>query len=282
MSNNTKELATKLNKAGAAIVPAAFENNIKRWYGVNRKKIVALVGGKEDQAALYMAATFAMINKIPKLLECKPETLYQCILYSMGMGLLPGFMGECYFVPYGDEAIFIPGYQGLVKLAYNSGFVTRITGHVVWEADEFDYNPATEEIYHKPFMGPEKDRGKRIAAYVCIKNRFGEIQPTVKSAEFIESIKKRSRGAQSKYSPWNSEYPSDVDAMWLKTVFKQAVKWIPKSSTPQGAALGKAIEIDNRADTGDVQTREILPEDVLEVKKQLELDISKEKENDNN
>lgn len=279
MSNSTKQLSSKLAAAGSNMVPMAFENNIKNWYGQNRKKLVALCHGKEDQAALYIAAAFAQVNKVPALLECKPDTLYQCIIYSMGCGLLPGLMNECYFIPYGSDATFIPGYQGLVKLAYNSGFVTRVTGHVIWEADEFEYNPATEDVYHRPARCQEAHRGKRVGAYVVIKNRYGELQPMVKYAEFIQSIQKRSRGAKSKFSPWNSDYPSDVDAMWLKTVFKQAAKWIPKHSTPQGLQLGKAIELDNRADSGEV-TATILPDELAAVKETLEITSETSEETD--
>jgi recombination protein RecT len=269
MANSNKALSAKVAAAGSAMVPSGFEHNIKGWYAANRKRILALVGGQEDRAALFIASAFAQVNKIPQLLECKPETFYQCLIYSMGTNLLPGPTAECYYIPYGRDATFIPGYQGLVKLAYNGGFVTRITGHVVWEADEFDYNPATEEIMHRPFRGPQKERGQRIAAYVNIKNRFGENQPMVKYAEFIEGIKARSRGAKSKFSPWNSQYPSDIDAMWLKTVFKQAAKWIPKSATPSAVHLGRAIELDNQSDTGDSIAVDLLSDELQSVKEDI-------------
>lgn len=273
MAQGNKELSAKLNKAGAAMVPAAFESNVKSFYAQNRKRILALVGGDEQRAALYIASAFAECNKLPELLNCTPESFYHCLILSMGTSLLPGPMAECHFIPFKNnnktEATFIPGYQGLVKLAYNSGFVRRISGHIVWEADEFEYNPATEEIYHRPFQGPEKDRGKRIGAYVVIKNRFGEPIPTYKTAEFIEGIKARSRGAKSSFSPWNSKYPSDVDAMWLKTVFKQAAKWIPKASNQSGLLLGRAIEVDNSADTGEPLAASLLSDDV----KAIEHDI---------
>lgn len=281
MASDNKQLASNISKANKAMVPAAFEHDVKQWFAANQKTLKAMAGGDIRKAALHMAATFSQVNKIPQLLECKPETLQQCIIYSITMGLLPGIMNECYFLPFRNkgqmEATFIPGYQGLVKLAYNSGFVTRVTAHVVWSADDFDYDPAEEKIYHRPFRGLEKDRGERIGAYCCIKNRFGEIQPTVKWAEFINGIKKRSKASGSSFSPWNSDHPSDVDAMWLKTVFKQAAKWIPKSSSPQGLALGRALHLDDMADTGD-QAANLLSDELADVNKMLDI---KDDVNDN-
>lgn len=269
MANSNQQLSTKLSSAGAAMVPNAFEHQVKSWYASNRKRIIALAGGSEDTAALFIASAFAQVNKIPELINCTPQSFAQCMIFSIGTNLLPGPTNECYFIPFGQEATFIPSYQGLVKLVYNSGFVTRIGGHVVWEADQFEYDPANEQIFHRPFMGPEKDRGKRIAAYITIKNRYGEMQPTVKYAEFINSIKSRSRGSKSKFSPWNSEYPSDVDAMWLKTVFKQAVKWLPKSSKSEAVQLGRAIELDNSADIGEAIAVDLLNDEISAVKEKI-------------
>jgi len=269
MADSTKALSTKLATAGAPMVPAAFESNVKNWYKVNRRRILAMVGGQEDRVALYIASAFAQVNRIPKLLECSPESFFECLIYSMGTSLLPGPMQECVFVPFAGKATFVPMYQGLVKLAYNSGFVTRVAGHVVWEADKFEYDPAEEKIYHRIAECPEKDRGQRIAAYTTIKNRFGEILPMVKSAEFIQSIKNRSKAAKSSDSPWNSPHPSDVDAMWLKTCFKQAAKWVPKSSSPVGLQLGRALELDNLADTEEAITSPLLGDDIDRIKQDV-------------
>lgn len=276
MAENNRALSANISKASGAMIPSSFSHEVGAWYKNNASRIDGLAGGK-SRVSLFVTAAFAQINKVPELLNCKLETFYSCLIHAMGCNLLPGPMGECYFIPFGNEAVFIPSYQGLVKLAYNSGFVTRITGHVVWSADEFDYNPATEEIFHRPFRGPEKDRGERIAAYIIIKNRFGEVQPMVKYAEFINSIKARSKGAKSKYSPWNSEYSSDVDAMWLKTVFKQAAKWIPKSTTPVGLQMAKAIEQDNQADSENVISANILSEELEHVQREV-LEMKPEQE----
>lgn len=267
MAESNAALSTKLQVAGAPMVPAAFDNQVKGWYQANRKKVVSMAGGSEERAALFISAFYAQVNRVPKLMECKPETLWQCLIYSLGTNLMPGPMAEAYYIPFAGEAVFVPSYQGLMKLMYNSGFVTRITGHVVREHDVFSYNMATEEIFHAPGRGSTKDRGQRIGAYVIIKNIHGEIIPIFKDAEFIQGIRDRSPAARSAQSPWNSKFDSDVDAMWLKTVVRQAAKWVPKNSSPQGAMFSKALELDDNE--GKIETAALLDEDVETIKQSV-------------
>lgn len=267
MAESNAELSTKLQKAGAPMVPLAFKGQVTSWYVANRKTVINMAGS-EERAALFISAFFAQVNRVPKLMECKPESLWQCLIYSLGTNLMPGPMAEAYYLPFKGEAVFVPSYQGLMKLMYNSGFVTRITGHVVREKDQFSYNLATEEISHIPASGTAKERGRRIGAYVVIKNIHGESMPLYKDAEFIEGIKARSPSGGSQYSPWNSTFDSDVDAMWLKTVIRQAAKWVPKNSSPQGVQFSRAIELDDHEGAA-IESTNLLEEDVENIKKSI-------------
>lgn len=251
MAKSNEELSSNLSKAGAPMVPLAFEKDIKNWYWTNRKRILALVGGDESRAALFISSAFAQVNRIPKLIECTPESFFQCLIYSMGTNLLPGPMQECAFVPYAGEATFIPMYQGLTKLVYNGGFVTKIVGEVVREHDEFDYNDAKGDVFHRRGKGGTEKRGKRIGAYSGLLNTMGQWQYMWLEEEQILSIKAQSRAAKSEYSPWNSKLESSVDQMWIKTPFRRATKWVPKNASPASMQLARAIELDNKADMED-------------------------------
>jgi len=271
MATSNAELASKLNNAGAQLVPSGFRNDIAAWYQTNKRTLLSMTGGDEQRAALFISAAFSQINKIPELMNCDRNSLYQCIVYSMGMNLLPGPMAECYYLPFKNkrtgkkEATFVPSYFGLVKLAYNSGFVTKIHGHVVYERDEFDYDPVEDRPVHRKFKGAHADRGKRTHVYTAIKNIYRETQFMVMDAESVENIKKRSPAASSKASPWNSEHDSDVEAMWLKTCFRRGVKWIVKESKSNPLALGKALEIDDKSEVGEIQSSIVMDDGVQSV-----------------
>lgn len=278
MAKSNQELQGKLQAAAPAnqraIVPESLDMEIKQWYHANKKKVIALVGGDEARVALFVSAMYAQINRVPKLKGCTYESLIQCLLYSLGTNLMAGPMQEAYYIPFNNQAVFVPSYQGLVKLMYNSGFVTRITGNVVRYNDDFDFNMGTADLHHRVELGKTtKDRGAKMGAYVVVRNIHGEDLPIWKDAEFIQGIRARSPGAKSSDSPWNSKHESDVDAMWLKTVVRQAVKWVPKDSSMKGMQLSKAIEIDGKEgqDLFD-KSQQLLPEDVADVQEALELE----------
>lgn len=269
------QVAARLQKAGAPVIPRSFESLTRDWYAYNRKRILAMVGGQESNAALYIAMAFEQVNRIPDLMQCTPDSFFQCLICSMGTSLLPGFMQECTFLPFRENknnrslATFVPMYQGLVRLCFNSGFVHKIIANVVWEADEFSYDDGEDVLIHHIFRGPQKDRGQRIGAYSKIKNCYGEWQIKYMTAEQVETIKGRSRGAKSSHSPWNSQYPDDVDQMWIKTPFKRAAKWVSKSPTPRGLQFGRALELDNMSDADLPISPALLSDDIESVKETI-------------
>ena len=60
------------------------------------------------------------IRRTPKLLGCTQQSLLGSIMQSAQLGLEPGVLGQCWIIPYGTEAVFIPGYRGYAQLAWRS------------------------------------------------------------------------------------------------------------------------------------------------------------------
>jgi len=163
------------------------------------------------------------IRRNPKLLNCKKESLLGALMLSAQLGLEPGPLGHCYYVPYKDECQFIIGYKGMIDLARRSGQISSIYAEVVCENDEFDYelglNP---NLFHRPNL---KDRGAPIAYYGVAKFKDGGYFINVMSKEEIEKRRKRSATASSSFSPWNTDY----DEMAKKTVIRSMFKYLPVS-----------------------------------------------------
>ena len=276
MASSNEELKNKIALANKSIVPLNFENQVKQWYIANKKKVLAWTGS-EKKAALFIASAFSECNRIPKLLECTQQSFLTCLVYSMGTNLLPGPMQQCCFLPFSNkgkmEAVFVPMYQGLVTLAYNSGFVTNIWGHVVYEADvesgAFVFNQATNELKHDFNWTPRKERGVRVGAYSAIKNIHNEVKYELLTAEQVLSVKNRSKAAKSSFSPWNSEYDDDIDQMWIKTAFRRNVKWIKKDADSESSKLGRALQLDYQADVDSEPPIELLADEIEEVTEKL-------------
>lgn len=165
-----------------------------------------------------------VLRQTPKLQECNPQSFLGALMTSAQLGLEPGPLGEAYLVPFGREVTFIPGYRGLVKLAWQSGQLDSIAAHVVHESDEFDFAYGLEPtLVHKPSLGIASSKGRVIAAYAVATFKHGGNAFEIMSYDDIEAIRRRSK------TPNNGPWKTDWEAMARKTVVKQLAKWLPLS-----------------------------------------------------
>lgn len=192
---------------------------------------------KSDGTPIIDPARFARIaltsiRTTPKLMDCSEISLLGAIVTAAQLGLEPGGpLGHAYLVPYKNECQLIIGYQGMIQLALRSGMVASISGRVVHEGDEFDFEYGTNEfVRHRP-----KGTGGRAMthAYARAELVTGGSPFVVMTKEEVDAIRARSPGAKRDESPWNTDY----EAMARKTAVRQLFRWLPASVEFQ-AALG--------------------------------------------
>lgn len=188
----------------------------------------------------------AAVSRTPALQQCTMQSLAMTMMQSAELGLEIGSaVGEAYAVPFRNnkkgvmEAQFIPGYRGLITLAYRSGAVTRVLAQVVYEGDEFEYEYGlAPKLSHVPCG--ETDPAKITHAYCIIYIKDAEPQYDVMTRSAIDQIRSRSRASGS--GPWVTDFAE----MARKTVTRRALKYVPMS-----IEMSKAIAADVAADTGD-------------------------------
>lgn len=174
------------------------------------------------------------IRRNPKLLECDRTSLLGAVMLAAQLGLEPGPLGYCWLIPrYNSklkrlEVQFMIGYRGYLRLLYNSPDVRSVFGQVVKGRDTFDLQYGdTPRLIHKPYM--QGDRGNPIGAYIVVElangSRFWHFLPV------SEIERRRRRSASPDEGPW----VTDWEAMALKTVVRDAVKWLPLSIEVQRA-----------------------------------------------
>lgn len=175
-----------------------------------------------------------LIGTNPALAECTSESFLGALMTASQLGLEPGPLGEAYLVPYGKQVTFIPGYRGLIKLAYQSGMVKRIGAHIVHENDSFDYSLGTHPtLKHKPdLLKP----GPPIAVYAVATLSSGETPFVVLALDEVERIRRRSRAAKN--GPW----VTDWDAMARKTAVRQLARWLPLSPDLRDFTLAAGLD----------------------------------------
>lgn len=215
---------------------------------------LAAVAPKHLTAERLVKIALSATSRTQTLLACSPASILRAVMQGAEMGLeVGGLMGEAYLVPFKNkkngavEAVCIPGYRGLIKLARNSGQLTTVEAHVVYEHDIFELEYGLDpKLIHKPNLRVP-DRGKVICAFAiaCFRDGGGYQIDAMTIGE-LNAIRSRSQAADD--GPW----VTDEAEMQRKTVVKRLCKYLPMS--PE---LAKALALDDAVDRGELQTIDV-------------------------
>lgn len=196
------------------------------------------LGGAMNTDA-FVRAVLSEISKQPKLMSADPKTVLGGVMLAAQLRLEIGSgMGEFYLTPRKDHGkdICLPiiGFQGLVKLALRSEFVTSVQAFIVREGDEFSYGAnAREGLYYEWRPRDFEDTRPALGVIATASMRAGG-QTWVYLTQ--EQVEKR-RPPYWNSTPWATH----VDEMWKKTAVRALAKYLPKSTD-----LGRAIEADEQ------------------------------------
>ena len=184
------------------------------------------------------------IRKTPKLLDCKPVSLFAAITEAATYGWeLGGVLGHAYLVPFKDDCTLIPGYKGLIDLCRRSGQVSTISLEVVHAGDDFSYAMGDDpHIRHTPNdTDPQRDSKPITHVYAVVKLRDGGTQRSVWSFEKVEAHKRkysqgwrRAEGGK-KDSPWHTAW----ETMAKKTVIRDMIQ---RGLVPLSAEYANLVE----------------------------------------
>ncbi len=175
----------------------------------------------ERFARIAIAAT----TRTPKLAECDPATVLQCLMTLSQFGLEPDGR-NAHLIPFwnnqkkGYDCQLIIDYKGLAALAKRSGQVSYVHADSVCEEDVFEFNKGVVVKHEVNFR---KDRGKAYAYYAMVRFKDGTEQAACMTEAEVKKIQARSRAGDS--GPWKS----DFSEMAKKTVFRRLSKWLELS-----------------------------------------------------
>jgi recombination protein RecT len=203
------------------------------------------------------------VERLPKLLECDRQSLFNAAMSAAVLGLeVDGVTGQAFLIPFKSKAQLVIGYKGYNTLAARSGIT--ITGGVVREGDEFDYQLGTGAyVRHRPLM---EGRNRRIiAAWACATSMDRPAVPAVMGIEELLAVKTKSPGAARSDSPWNDP-AIGFPAMCEKTVKRRLARSLPLNIMQLAARMDEAVDeqgVPARIDPqrGVVIEGEIMPAD---------------------
>ncbi len=187
----------------------------------------------DPQRLMRVVLTGLTMN--PTLQKCTTNSLMASLLRCALYGLEPDGV-EAALVPFYDgknkrfEAQLQPMYQGVIKLARQSGEITLFYAETVHENDEFFMQKGLQpKLEHTPAL--KGDRGEPIGAYAVFKFRDSndadfEYMTGAEIQKIADGVLSKIQNEYArKYSPWVT-YPLE---MWKKTVIKRLAKRAPKS-----------------------------------------------------
>jgi recombination protein RecT len=236
-SQSSTAAQTRARLQASAAAPAAPATPEPRGHGIEvsvRGMLQRML--PEFQAALPRHVTAERLARValteirrnPRLLDCSIPSLLGAVMLCAQLGLEPGPLGFAYLVPFGGEVTMIPGYRGLLDLAWRSGRLRSFVARVVREGDEFEFDLGTaEQIRHRPPLG---QRGRVVGAYGIARFAEGGVLPHVMGVGEIEEHRARSRTPDQ--GPWVDDY----EPMCCKTVVRAMARWMPLSVEFQQAA----------------------------------------------
>jgi phage RecT family recombinase len=194
----------------------------------------------------------------PKILECDRASILHSVIQgtSLGFSFHPS-AGEAYLVPRFNKKLnikvcdFQPGYQGLRKLATESGQVNLVKAELVRDGDIFRVTHSPDlEFFHEPKL-TNNFNVPITHAYAWAKLATGEYVIEVMGIDEIEYI--RSRSTTPDGGPWQTDYGE----MAKKTAIRRLAKSLPK--TPKFVAAIEAFDGQFDLSTGQLDGTEKPP-----------------------
>lgn len=180
----------------------------------------------------------------PKLLECKPETVWFQVAQAATLGLEVNLLGGAYLVPFknkngGTDCQLIVGYQGLIDLARRSGNIESIEARVVYKNDKFEIEHGlTPTLKHIPCLDGEPGPMRLVYAIAWLKDGGKQVEVMTKTE--VDAIRRRSKAANN--GPWVTDY----DEMARKTVVRRLAKYLPKS-----IEMAQAMTLEDAGENGE-------------------------------
>lgn len=174
------------------------------------------------------------INQTPRLAECSPYSLMQCVMKCTALGFEPSAvdgLGRAYILPFFNrktkrfEATFILGYKGIIELARRSGQLVSIETGVVYQGERFRMwvDDDGKHIEHEPSLDGLHDVASLRGVYCrAVLVGGGRVVEYMSRAE-VDAIRNRSKSADR--GPWVTDY----EAMARKTVLRRAAPYLPMS-----------------------------------------------------
>ena len=243
----TKE-ATAINLRA----PASDSGQLKSLLNASKDRLADVLP-KHLTADRMMRVALGAVGKSELLQKCTIGSILQCVMTGGQLGLdCSGVLGSAYMVPFWNskinsyEAVFIPGYRGLIDLARRSKEIDDISANVVYSGDVFEFElGATPRLKHVPNFTAERRDEDIVGAYMVAFLRGNE-RPHIEfmTRADIEKTRNSSKAAFDKQGHAKGPWRDWFSEMCRKSVVRRGIKYLPMS-----VEVADALLADDAAET---------------------------------
>ena len=192
---------------------------------------------KEEQIRVATSLCSMMIESSrvdSRLASCTFESKMKALLACAITGLTPFTpMGECYIIPYGNEANFQYGYKGLMKMFTNLDiYQNMVWADVVRKNDSFKILAGSDpKLIHEYLiidgrLATIEERGEINFFYGVFKTQTATHFEVMALGDML---KHRDRYSKTNLKDPNAVWNKEPEAMGEKTMIIKVLKFAPKS-----------------------------------------------------
>lgn len=222
-----------------AAVAVKSNPTMKDLIEAQRPAIERQLGGAMSSEA-FVRAVLSEVGKSPDLMKADPKTLLGGVMLAAQLRLEIGSgLGEFYLTPRKEKGrqICLPiiGFQGMIKLALRSEFVTNVESFMVREGDDFTFGANSDRgMFYDWKPRDFEDSREWIGVVASARMKTGGTTWVYLTREQVYA---RRPHYWNKGTPWQTH----EDEMAKKTAVRALAKYLPKSTD-----LGRAIEADEQ------------------------------------
>jgi recombination protein RecT len=188
-------------------------------------KCVNLIG--RDDALRELGFASQIIAKSPSLQKCNISSIIDSVVNASRANVtLNPALRLSYLIPRKGEATLDISYMGLITILKKSGGCKYIDAYVVYQDEDFSYNPAMGQINHTPHFATteaEQKARKIIGCYSRAILPTNDVVFCYMPYWEIEKVKRFSEGSESKWSAWTTWAEEMVKKSVIKRHFKMLV-----------------------------------------------------------
>lgn len=221
------------------------KTNLPSWKQALGKSLPKFEAINPERARTELGFALQLFEASPTLQKCDPTSILNSVVNVARTSItLNPAMRLCYLIPRKGKCILEFSYMGLVAMLRDNNCIRTISATIVYADDEFDYDPASNNITHKPtFAKTEQEHNSReiIGCYSRATLPTNDVVFEFMPMWEIDKVKKMSAGSGSASSAWNTW----KDEMIKKSVIKRHFKMLISGNASD--ALQTALKVENEA-----------------------------------